>query len=66
VAGFNRAFIIGGDGGFMGSDGNNPILFQVLIGDASRKWLEVFYVDRSIRPLGKVRRLSRESLTIRI
>lgn len=39
----------------MGADGINPILFQVLVGDADRQWLEVHYFDKSIRPLGKIK-----------
>lgn len=39
----------------MGSDGVNPILFQILVGDADRQWLEVNYFDESIKPLGKIK-----------
>lgn len=39
----------------MGSDGVNPIEFLVLVGDADRHWLEPHYLDRSIKPIGKLR-----------
>ena len=51
MAGFSRIYCIGGLGGFMGADGINPILFQILVGDADRQWLEVHYFSRGIRPL---------------
>jgi len=38
----------------MGADGINPILFQILVGDADRQWLEAHYFDNSIRSLGKI------------
>jgi len=55
VAGFSRLFVIGGQGGFMGADGVNPIEFLVLVGDAGRQWLEPHYFDNSIKPIGKLR-----------
>ena len=39
----------------MGADGVNSIEFLVLVGDADRQWLEPHYVDRSIKPIGKLR-----------
>ena len=55
MAGFSRLFVIGGQGGFMGADGVNPIEFMVLVGDASRQWLEPHYFDNSITPIGRLR-----------
>ena len=55
MAGFSRLYIIGGQGGFMGADGVNPIEAMVLIGDADRQWLEARYFDTSITPIGAVR-----------
>lgn len=56
MAGFSQMFLIGGQGGFGGADGINPIYLQIWVGDANRQWLEAHYCDRSIRPMGKVKR----------
>jgi len=55
VSGYSKIYVIGGEGGFMGADGVNPIEFLVLVGDADRQWLEPRYFDESIRPIGKLR-----------
>jgi hypothetical protein len=55
MAGYSKLYVIGGQGGFMGADGVNPIEFMVLVGDADRQWLEPHYFDRSIRPIGKLK-----------
>lgn len=55
MAGYRKIFCIGGEGGHLGSDGINPILFQIFVGDASRQWLEVNYVDTAIKPIGKIK-----------
>ena len=57
MAGFSRIYCIGGLGGYMGSDGMNPILLQIWVGDASRQWLEAHYFTSDIKPLGKVNRI---------
>ena len=49
-------FLIGGQGGFDGSDGINPIYLQIWVGDAHRQWLEVHYCAPEIRPLGDIKR----------
>ncbi|MDE0297811.1 MAG: hypothetical protein OXN17_04210 [Candidatus Poribacteria bacterium] len=54
MAGYSRIYCIGGEGGFMGADGINPIHFQILVGDADRQWLEAHYFDTSINPIGKI------------
>ena len=55
MAGISKIYCIGGEGGFLGSDGMNPIDFQILVGDANRQWLEVQYFNKDIRPIGRVR-----------
>jgi len=55
MAGFSKMYCIGGSGGFMGSDGVNPIYLQILVGDADRQWLEALYNDEGIKPLGKIK-----------
>ena len=55
MAGFSKLFVIGGQGGFMGADGVNPIEFMILVGDSGRQWLEPFYHDVSIKPLGQLK-----------
>ena len=57
MAGYSRIYCIGGLGGFIGADGINPILFQVLVGDGSRQWLEALYVKRNIKRLGRVKKI---------
>ena len=54
MAGFSKIYCVGGSGGFQGADGVNPILFQILVGDGSRQWLQVHYFDQTIKPLGKI------------
>lgn len=46
MAGYSKIYCIGGEGGFLGADGMNPIDFQILVGDADRQWLEVRYFNR--------------------
>ena len=55
MSGYSQIYCIGGEGGFLGADGMNPIDFQILVGDADRQWLEVRYFNRDIRPIGRVR-----------
>jgi hypothetical protein len=55
VAGFSKLYVIGGLGGFQGSDGVNPIQIQIWVGDADRQWLEPHYIDSSIKPMGAIR-----------
>ena len=55
MAGYSKIYCIGGEGGFLGADGMNPIDFQILLGDADRQWLEVRYFNRQIRPMGRVK-----------
>jgi hypothetical protein len=45
MAGFSKIYIIGGSGGFLGSDGVNPIIVQILVGRSDGEWLEVNYLD---------------------
>lgn len=54
LAGYTAIYCIGGEGGFQGADGINPIFFQILVGDGNRRWLEVHYFDQTIRPIGNV------------
>jgi hypothetical protein len=55
MAGFSRLYCIGEPGGFEGADGLNPILLQILVGDADRQWLEAHYFDPRIRPIGNIK-----------
>jgi hypothetical protein len=55
MAGYSGLYVVGGEGGFMGADGVNPIGFQILIGESDRQWLEVHYFDTNIKPIGKLR-----------
>ena len=55
MAGFSRIYCIGGEGGFQGADGINPLLGQILVGDASRQWLEPLYAKYDLGPLGHLK-----------
>ena len=55
MAGYSRIYVVGGQGGFEGADGVNPIEFLVLVGDADREWLEPHYFDTTIEPIGQLR-----------
>jgi hypothetical protein len=55
MAGFSKIFVIGTEGGFMGSDGVNDIECQVLVGDSSRQWLEPHYFHNGIKQLGNLK-----------
>ena len=37
MSGYSKIYCIGGEGGFLGSDGMNPIDFQILVGDGNRQ-----------------------------
>ena len=55
MSGFNRVYFVGGQGGFMGADGINPIHFQIQVGDGNRQWLEPVYHRMDIEPIGNIR-----------
>lgn len=55
MAGFSRLYVFGGQGGFMGTDGVNPIDMMIMIGDGNRQWLEPRYFGAHIKPLGNLR-----------
>ena len=61
MAGYSKIYCVGEPGGFMGADGINPILFQILVGDADRQWYEVHYFDTHIKPIGKIEAMIPES-----
>ena len=54
MAGYSKIYCIGGEGGFMGADGINPIHFQILVGDGGRQWLEVRYFNKDIGSMGEI------------
>ena len=54
MAGFHKIYMIGGQGGFLGSDGINPIGFQILVGNADREWLEVKYFDEHFQSIAGI------------
>lgn len=57
MASYSRIYCIGGEGGFMGSDGVNPIDVQILDGDGGRQWLEPLYVQGPGPGLGNLKAL---------
>ena len=48
MAGYSEMYVLGGQGGFMGADGVNPIEMLVLVGNADRMWLEPHYFDPAL------------------
>ena len=65
MAGYSTIYCIGGLGGFQGADGMNPIHFQILQGEADRRWLEPHYFDKTITPIGKINVIIPESLELK-
>ena len=61
MAGYSIIYVIGGQGGFEGADGVNPIQLMILVGDGNRRWLEPRYFDDSLKPIGKLRTLVPEA-----
>ena len=57
MSGFSKAYFVGYPGGFQGADGLNPILFEILVGDASRQWLEPVYVTCKAKPIGQIKKI---------
>jgi hypothetical protein len=55
VAGYTHLYVIGGEGGFSGSDGVNAIQTLILVGEADRMWLEGRYFDACPGPMGKLK-----------
>ena len=55
MAGYSKLYCIGGEGGFLGSDGVNPIFVQIWQGEGSRQWMEAHYFDERFQPLGDVK-----------
>lgn len=57
MAGYSKIYVVGGEGGFMGADGVNPIELLILVGDADRQWLEPHYFNVALKPAGDTRRI---------
>lgn len=55
MAGFSKIYCIGGEGGFIGADGMNPISLQIWQGEGNRQWLEPHYIAPGFSPLGELR-----------
>ena len=54
MAGYSKSFILAGEGGFMGTDWANPIHLIILVGEGGRQWLQPVYVNKNIKPMGRV------------
>ena len=54
MAGFYKIYMVGGSGGFLGTDGINPIALQILIGTSSREWLEPNYFDKELSSISGI------------
>lgn len=57
MAGYRTIYVFGGEGGFGGADGVNPIELQIWLGEGNRQWLEGKPFDDSVRALGKLRKV---------
>ncbi len=55
VAGYTHLYVVGGEGGFAGADGVNPIKTLILVGGADRVWFEGRYLDPNHGPMGKLK-----------
>jgi hypothetical protein len=54
MAGYSKIYCVGGLGGFMGSDGINPIAAQLWLGEGNRQWWEAHYFAGDLAPLGQL------------
>jgi hypothetical protein len=54
MAGFDRIYYLGDEGGFMGADGLNTIDLEILHGVSDREWYEAKYWT-AFAPMGRVR-----------
>jgi hypothetical protein len=55
MAGYTHLYVIGGQGGFGGADGVNPVETLILVGEADRMWLEGRYFDAGHGPMKQVK-----------
>lgn len=55
MAGYTRIYCLGGEGGYQGADGVNPIQMQIWLGEGGRQWLEAHWFGLEPRPLGQLR-----------
>lgn len=57
MAGYSKIYCIGGLGGFIGTDGINPLRLQIWQGEGNRQWFECHYLTSEDKPLGKLQRI---------
>lgn len=55
MAGYSKIYCIGGEGGFMGADGINPIIAQLWVGDGGRQWFEARYFEKGFKAMASVK-----------
>jgi hypothetical protein len=55
MSGCDELYVIGGNGGFMGADGANPIEVMILVGNGSRMWFTPHFFVPEIKPLGNMK-----------
>ena len=51
----SKIYCFGTEGGFMGSDGLREICWQILVSEGGRQALVAYYLDRRIRPMGRIK-----------
>jgi len=55
MAGYERIYLFGGLGGYLGADGMNPIAMQIWVGWSDRKWLEAHYFVDDLEAIGGIK-----------
>ena len=50
MAGYSKIYLIGDEGGFMGSDGISAVYLQIWQGEGNRQWLEPKYISEDFHP----------------
>ena len=55
MAGYERIYLFGGVGGYLGADGINPIAMQIWVGYGNRKWLEAHYFVDELKAIGGIK-----------
>ena len=55
MAGYKRIYIFGGQGGFQGVDGVNPLIMQIWVGVSDGKWFEAHYFSDDLKPISNIK-----------
>jgi hypothetical protein len=71
MAGYGELYVVGAASGAevpakgwaksVGGGAVSHVLFQIVVGGEERQWFEVYYFDKSIKPLGNITKIIPES-----